>query len=249
MSKDLPGPFACGVPECDKPVHSKKMCQAHYRKFRKYGTATPTPSMKRRPGPAPDPSKWRSRHNPDNPKRLRPKVERAPKTHCKRGHELTDANVYVSRSGSRSCKTCLRENTQRWRSLQERIEGPGCGSHNRSKTHCPQGHEYSETNTYTYSGKRHCRECQRIRSRELVCAKYGLTVLDYEQMLAAQGHSCAICRKHMNDSPRSLHIDHDHLTGQVRGLLCFPCNKALGEFKDSPEIILKAAEYVLRSWD
>jgi hypothetical protein len=60
---------------------------------------------------------------------------------------------------------------------------------------------------------------------------HGITVEDYEAMLAAQRGGCAICGK----PPRpdiSLHVDHDHETGRIRGLLCFPCNNALGDVGD-----------------
>jgi hypothetical protein len=73
--------------------------------------------------------------------------------------------------------------------------------------------------------------------------KYGLTPEDYDRMLEAQGGGCAICGK----APRpdiSLHIDHDHETGRIRGLLCFTCNNGLGQFQDDPELLIAAAEYV-----
>jgi hypothetical protein len=72
---------------------------------------------------------------------------------------------------------------------------------------------------------------------------YGLTPEDYDRMLEAQGGGCAICGK----APRpdiSLHIDHDHETGRIRGLLCFTCNNGLGQFQDDPELLIAAAEYV-----
>ena len=59
--------------------------------------------------------------------------------------------------------------------------------------------------------------------------KYGLAPGDYEIMLAAQDGHCALCPATASDaSGRSLHIDHDHATGRVRGLLCAHCNLALG---------------------
>ena len=60
-------------------------------------------------------------------------------------------------------------------------------------------------------------------------------------MLEEQAGLCAICRR----APAA-HVDHDHLTGAVRALLCFNCNGGLGQFKDDPAVLRAAAEYVER---
>jgi len=73
--------------------------------------------------------------------------------------------------------------------------------------------------------------------------KYGLTVEQYDEMLLAQGGGCAICGR----PPRpdiALYVDHDHATGQVRGLSCFRCNNALGDFNDDPALLASAAAYL-----
>jgi Autographiviridae endonuclease VII len=72
--------------------------------------------------------------------------------------------------------------------------------------------------------------------------KYGLTVEQYEAMLDAQGGVCFICRETPGDLP--LHVDHDHTTGDVRGLLCIRCNNALGLFQESPALFQAAADYL-----
>lgn len=60
-------------------------------------------------------------------------------------------------------------------------------------------------------------------------------------MLAAQGGGCAICV--VKDAT---HVDHDHVTGKVRALLCATCNTGLGMFSDNPDILSNAAGYLRR---
>lgn len=73
--------------------------------------------------------------------------------------------------------------------------------------------------------------------------KFGLTPGEYDAILEAQGGVCALC-----ESPPtpgiSLHVDHDHGTGEVRGLLCMRCNNALGLFREDPDLLKRAARYV-----
>lgn len=78
---------------------------------------------------------------------------------------------------------------------------------------------------------------------------YGLTDAGYQTLLDNQNGLCAICKHPPNSGSlplRVLSIDHCHETGQVRGLLCSDCNLGLGRFKDSPERLKAAIEYLLR---
>ena len=81
-------------------------------------------------------------------------------------------------------------------------------------------------------------------------ATYGITPEKYDEMLAAQGGVCAICKsedtKHKSDK---FSIDHNHSTGEVRGLLCSPCNTGLGLFGDSVDTLMGAASYLMTSTD
>lgn len=78
---------------------------------------------------------------------------------------------------------------------------------------------------------------------------YGITVDDFDRMAREQDYCCAICgdQETATDKlglPRRLAVDHCHTTGKVRALLCTNCNKSLGGFKDNPELLRKAAEYL-----
>lgn len=83
------------------------------------------------------------------------------------------------------------------------------------------------------------------RRRNLI-SRYGITVEEYERRLAEQDHKCAICRLPM-DEGRRLAVDHDHKTGEVRGIVHIRCNTAIALLKDSPEICRQAAEYLEKS--
>jgi hypothetical protein len=65
---------------------------------------------------------------------------------------------------------------------------------------------------------------------------------DYLELLRIQANQCKICKLHM-EAPN---VDHDHVTGQVRGLLCTHCNKGLGCFQDNPHLLKNALTYLTR---
>jgi hypothetical protein len=78
---------------------------------------------------------------------------------------------------------------------------------------------------------------------------YGIDINQYNELLVNQNNKCAICR---TDKParfgrisKSFHVDHDHKTKKVRGLLCSSCNQGLGYFKDSTTLLQRAMEYLL----
>jgi hypothetical protein len=75
---------------------------------------------------------------------------------------------------------------------------------------------------------------------------YGITLEQYEGALAEQGGGCAICGVTTNTNRRSLHVDHDHSSGQIRGILCHHCNLGIGNLKDDPTLLTKAAAYLVR---
>lgn len=71
--------------------------------------------------------------------------------------------------------------------------------------------------------------------------KYGVEPEEYENLLHSQEGVCAICL-----SSKSLRIDHNHETGEVRGLLCHGCNVALGHFMEDAVVLRRAVEYLGR---
>lgn len=69
---------------------------------------------------------------------------------------------------------------------------------------------------------------------------YGITPDDFKKLLAKQKGKCAICKKRK----QTLHVDHNHKTGKVRGLLCGNCNRGLGLFFDNKKFLQAAIIYL-----
>lgn len=85
-----------------------------------------------------------------------------------------------------------------------------------------------------------CRNCMRRHGRDTHLARtYGLTDHDVDGLLAQQNGLCAICL-----GRPAVHIDHDHVDGRIRGMLCFRCNAALGQFGDDVDTVRRAADYL-----
>jgi hypothetical protein len=106
--------------------------------------------------------------------------------------------------------------------------------------------------------ERHAAEHRRYNQdrvyRALIKKAYGLTAEQYNEMIERQGGMCAICACHP-DHPRNagrsmLAVDHDHMTGRVRALLCQSCNQMIGMANELPHILEWAVEYLQRvAWE
>jgi hypothetical protein len=81
---------------------------------------------------------------------------------------------------------------------------------------------------------------------KLLVGRYGLSVEQYNELLAQQKNSCLICNEVFTRTP---HIDHCHTTGMVRGLLCNLCNVGLGAFRDEETYLNNAIKYLRRFID
>ncbi|SRR6266478_3293906 len=121
----------------------------------------------------------------------------------------------------------------------------------------------NKNGTYRIYLNSHCKECHnvlqevwnaknidRIRATHRRAHRrksFGVQSHEYVEMYQKQNFVCAICGS--EDIGRRLDIDHDHETGQVRGLLCSNCNIGLGKFKDNPELLRKAIVYLQQGKD
>ena len=140
-----------------------------------------------------------------------------------------------------------------------------------SKVCCICGERKSFSEFYNYKNKSdgksyRCKQCDNIakaayrrkhsakvkkRRRDIdLMSSFGITQGDYDAILKSQNYSCAICGIHYTDvrvtSGRAdyFSVDHCHETGGIRGLLCNRCNLALGMFRDSQDLLHRAAKYL-----
>jgi hypothetical protein len=83
-------------------------------------------------------------------------------------------------------------------------------------------------------------EKRRLASRRnKLKTQYGITIEQYDEMVLAQNGKCLICK-----NERKLVVDHSHVTGIVRGLLCNSCNRGIGYLQDNPEVTKEAVIYL-----
>lgn len=123
---------------------------------------------------------------------------------------------------------------------------------------CPIGHEYLPGNGCPECHKKKRREWQanHVEEGKVAAAKYrrthpdrhkaryinwcyGLSAEEYQSLLISQDNACAICKQ-----VKKLQVDHCHVTGKVRGLLCGPCNRAIGLLGDTYDSVSKAVGYL-----
>lgn len=128
-------------------------------------------------------------------------------------------------------------------------------------------HEHFHKNKYSPDGRHSkCRDCKNQRSKNsYIQAKlglneerpkgychrsnhlkrvYGISVAQYNELLEKQKHCCAVCGKHEDEEKKNLAVDHNHITGEIRGLLCNYCNRRIvGRHRDG-DLLRRVADYI-----
>jgi hypothetical protein len=104
-------------------------------------------------------------------------------------------------------------------------------------------------NNSSISGRAYrCKECYLLSSnRGRWLSKYNITESEYDTILQYRENKCAICKRDNDGTVGKhgrFHVDHDHTTGKVRGILCQRCNQMLGCANDNVEVLLSAIEYL-----
>ncbi len=121
-------------------------------------------------------------------------------------------------------------------------------------TRCKQEKSTEEFTKWTPSW---CRPCKNEYSRHYMKtthrfnarrahlrSTFGLTIEQWNNLLLKQEGKCLLCLQHISELKHPLCVDHDHETNVVRGLLCRPCNSALGLFKDNPYVLHRAFRHL-----
>ncbi|MDX3644289.1 endonuclease VII domain-containing protein [Streptomyces sp. MB09-02B] len=147
------------------------------------------------------------------------------------------------------CRECVAE----YGAAHYRRRREAMGKPVREKVDVPAGHKLCRTcgeikphdewhrNATASDGlSTRCKACRAVQSRQgHLKREYGITEAERDELIASQGGVCCICLAAL-----PAHVDHCHETGRVRGVLCFSCNAALGQFKDRPDVMRRAATYV-----
>lgn len=163
-------------------------------------------------------------------------------TSCAESKALDE--FYTSASGrpKGKCKACTLE-----RQRQRRKDDP-VGANAASRAWQGRNPERVKERRRTYYRADPAAQRERTR-RAQYKRQYGITIEQFDLMLSAQDDKCAICEitsaEYLDRTQRLFAVDHDHETGQVRGLLCNPCNTALGLLRDSPSLVQRAANYLI----
>jgi hypothetical protein len=126
--------------------------------------------------------------------------------------------------------------------------------------HCKNGHLMSQYRKQHPNGDTYCSACKVERTKKArklnpektanygwkskIKAAYSISEEEYFNMYSSQEGKCAICSLEILAKNRSTHIDHNHTTGKVRGLLCHHCNTALGLFKENTKTLEAAMQYL-----
>jgi len=156
---------------------------------------------------------------------------------CKKCGELKPLDEFYRATGMRDghrseCKTCHQAKQQRWYQA------------NRERAIAEVKRWQQENKEHLQEYRREYRQRRKVEERDAYLKRtFGITQADYQDLLAHQGGGCAICGK--QPGKISLHVDDDHETGEVRGLLCVGCNNSLGQMHDEPRLLLRAADYVM----
>lgn len=212
----------CSVPNCGQPQKNLKLqlCNRHEFRARKHGSVAQT-----------RPTDWGSRET----------------------HELYSTWCWHKRKGAAGMCEEWRNNF--WAFANAIESKPANHTLRRPNTKQPlsaSNWEWKESipsqDKAAYSRqwiRQNPRQAKSIQLKKM----YGITIDQYEAMFLAQNNVCAICfkseqSKDKDGGARGMPVDHCHTTGEVRGLLCTSCNRALGMFKDNVDNLRSAIKYL-----
>jgi Recombination endonuclease VII len=234
----------CSVEGCDNKHLARGLCSKHYQRLQDSGDFVPRPK--------PDPKRPCSVDGCTNYARLKGMCEKH--YHRMRRHGTTDdpalkADAECSVEG---CTEFVRArglcnlHLQRW--YRTGSTDPGPIDPFRRCTKCDR---LLPREQFPNVKRKVCEDCfplyqqeQRAKQMKSQRNKKGVRTT-VAALLAAQENRCAICGSQGENGVRKgLVLDHDHATGCIRGMLCLQCNSGLGQFRDSPELLAAAIQYL-----
>jgi hypothetical protein len=225
----------CSVDGCEKPRRSRgsELCAMHNKRVQRHGDV----NASRREHRAPSAREAALAEQRATLPRW-PETNRTCHGVCHPDGVTKPIEEFAKGGGGylgKVCKECKAEQHRRWRA--------------RNPEHVKEWHrQYNQT---AERKKAHAdRERHRYQSNpgpilsDRRLRLYGVTRDEYNALLEKQCGVCAICGNSCK-SGRALGIDHNHVTGQIRGLLCGICNRAIGYLQDDPKLVQSALEYLL----
>lgn len=152
------------------------------------------------------------------------------------------------KNGDIHCAECRKAKVKAWRnSNPDRAKEIQRESRNKNpeaaRSRARAWHEKNRERHLAYMAERRKHHADKIRCGKLRSA-FGISLEQYTSILASQNGQCAICGRAQDANKKRLAVDHCHKTSKVRGLLCSPCNQAIGLFKDSVPSLQSAIQYL-----
>lgn len=209
-------PDSCQVPKCERLRVSAEYCRLHYDRWKKTGsTDDPYPEIT-------------SRVCADC------KVEKPASEYSRKGKGKWGQQKYQS-----YCKACENIRKKNRPLTGEQLE--------RQRAY---RRDWAVANRERLSQQQAARRAadpefhKWLSYQNHLWKKYRMRWEEYEQLCESQDNKCAVCRAPLSFEPKRPAVDHDHTSGQIRGLLCEACNQGLGNFRDDPDILRAAAKYL-----
>jgi len=174
---------------------------------------------------------------------------------CKTCGEAKTPDQYYKDSryplGDIHCASCRRAKVKQWRinnlekakaiQLASRLRNPEA-----SRARAKKWHYDNKEKHLAYMAVRRRVYADQILSGKLK-STFGITLSEYNALLAKQNGGCAICNKTAEQNKKRLAVDHCHKSNKIRGLLCSACNQAIGLFKDQIVLMKSAIKYIRKN--
>lgn len=246
----------CAKADCEEAIYARTLCVRHYQQARYHGTIPPSAATDRRCAQCGQLMVNRKSNkakfcSPECKATAQAATDRVKRLAQKQGRACLQCATPIPQAVTGKAKFCSTRCSDTWHNAQRSAATLAAKKAAQRKCRGCEGPIPPER----ARGSTYCSvECKKKAQGAKWRAKspgymrqylYGLTDEEYAALLEAQGHRCAICRRReWNGRHGQPHVDHDHKTKRVRGLLCDSCNNGLGRFKDDPDLLRAAISYL-----